>query len=794
MEQEQFPMLVETEKCERTIRVRLDVPDGDNGSNDDEESEDEGIVITFNSLGRGTVRRRASQRSRRQPPTTTATLVHTSRRGSDTYLEVLPDLTQGVDEEETWEKLQQIRAHAVPIEEKRKLKQQLQSAPTLRTRGLAAFKLSRRKFFSQTKSRLREMISKIELWHWSLRYVEGNFGTGLVAFFTFIKWLLYLNLFTCVLLGVFILVPQIFLVHSKDSCIVDSWPNSVYDNETFLYENDTNCCTKYYNEIQSNSPKRDNYYLIQLVQDGVQGTGPLELSYLFYGYYPRHILVLEVAPEWKYNLPLAYLLVLVVTLILSLVLMVRAAARGLRESLRSSEGQFYQYCNLIFGGWDYCIENNKAASIKKKAIYNELCNHLETERYNEEKEQRTKKERCRLYMVRLLVNMVVLALLSVSFVAIYKSTIFAFDHLKDAKDSKESEQDKLMILLFEYLPSGVIVTLNIIIPYLLRALVKLEHYTPNSILVLTLIRTVFLRLASLVILLISIYQSIPACPDSKPSECIDECTRPWCWETYVGQQLYKLTILDLIIMFLTTFLVNFPLKCIGHKLMRGSQIGAAIGDIEFAIPKHVLDIVYGQTLCWLGMFYSPLLPAVTCIKLVLVFYIKYFDCKVNSSQSSQLYRTSRSNALFISILLVSFIVTIIPVGYSIAEIKPSLACGPFRGLDTIWSEMLAVIEESPDWLKAVLLFLGTAGFAVPAIIFLILAGYYYYAVAAANKHMVSLLKNQLVLEGHDKQFLLSRLNHMIKMSAEEGGENTSARSSRPVEDETGHSNDQTLEA
>lgn len=45
--------------------------------------------------------------------------------------------------------------------------------------------------------------------------MEGNFGTGLVAFFTFIKWLLYLNLFTCVLLTVFILVPQIFLVHSK---------------------------------------------------------------------------------------------------------------------------------------------------------------------------------------------------------------------------------------------------------------------------------------------------------------------------------------------------------------------------------------------------------------------------------------------------------------------------------------------------------------------------------------------------------------------------------------------------
>ena len=63
--------------------------------------------------------------------------------------------------------------------------------------------------------------------------------------------------------------------------------------------------------------------------------------------------------------------------------------------------------------------------------------------------------------------------------------------------------------------------------------------------------------------------------------------------------------------------------------------------------------------------------------------------------------------------------------------------------------------------------MGTAGFAVPAIIILILLAYYYYAVAAANKHMVALLKNQLVLEGHDKQFLLNRLDHIIKKNAQD---------------------------
>lgn len=84
---------------------------------------------------------------------------------------------------------------------------------------------------------------------------------------------------------------------------------------------------------------------------------------------------------------------------------------------------------------------------------------------------------------------------------------------------------------------------------------------------------------------------------------------------------------------------------------------------------------------------------------VLVFYIKYFDCSFNSSQSSQFYRTSRSNALFISILLFSFIVISIPVGYSIVDLKPSLGCGPFRGLPTIWTQMVNLIAG--EWWRGV---------------------------------------------------------------------------------------------
>lgn len=46
------------------------------------------------------------------------------------------------------------------------------------------------------------------------------------------------------------------------------------------------------------------------------------------------------------------------------------------------------------------------------------------------------------------------------------------------------------------------------------------------------------------------------------------------------------------------------------------------GQQEFSIPQNVLEIVYGQTICWIGTFYSPMLPAICTIKYFFIFYIK----------------------------------------------------------------------------------------------------------------------------------------------------------------------------
>lgn len=748
----------------------------------------------------------------------------------------------------------------------------LQNTEKLRLQGFSQFKWQRRKFFQQMRSRGSEWIKKCELWRGSLKIIEGNFGTGVVAYFLFLRWLLFLNLFIFTIILIVVITPQIVLKEPRDIPCALTNATSVQ------------CCSEKYLNGDGDGAN-ESFAILDLIQ----GTGFMERTILFYGMYTNKIFGTEghmddvlmeveeessVEPEentdgitnFVYNLPLAYLCSAIVFFSMSIFAIVRSASKEFKDRLVEGEGQFYQYCNLIFGGWDFCIDNEKSATIKHKALFNEIVGLLQSKKIEARRRERSREVMLKLIGVRILINILTLLILAGACVTIYFLFNASMAYLDpnfpnqnteyltkfkekygggkrsqvttatttnsiplpllmysnrgggledyNAMDTQETEylhfnanptegagyaastpveretrngrfigalakkslfvrsgvgdlsfKDQLNILFYEYLPYLFIVSMNLFVPLLFNYLVKYEQYTPLFVIKVTLLRTVVLRLASLAVLLSRFYFII------SPKEALpeDKCyntdrATPQCWETFIGQQFYKLLIVDFVTQIFVTFFVNFPRSMFAKHSDR--KFAKWIGEQEFELPRHVLDVVYSQTICWLGCFYSPVLPGIAVILNYLMFYVKKFACLVNSRPSAILYRASRSNSLFMFILLLSFVAAIVPIVYSIVEIMPSKSCGPFRGLSSVWEQAVITFLKTPTIIQNLVFFLGTAGFAIPCFVVLLLFLYYYVTVAGANKHMVEVLKNQLILEGHDKQFLLNRLSAFMRQHHE----------------------------
>ncbi|XP_059500391.1 transmembrane channel-like protein 7, partial [Stegostoma tigrinum] len=216
---------------------------------------------------------------------------------------------------------------------------------------------------------------------------------------------------------------------------------------------------------------------------------------------------------------------------------------------------------------------------------------------------------------RLLLNLLVLAIIGAAFFAIYRATAFSQAH---------STTTGITGLLIQYLPSIVITAANLITPVVFNQLVVWEKYSPPTEIQLSLLRSVFLKFASLGVLLYTLWSQLTCHGDSVTASDCQLCGYNYmeyqCWETKVGQEMYKLMIFDFLIIIAVMILVDFPRKMVvQHCRWRVAELW---GLQEFAVPQNVLEMVYGQTLCWIGSFYSPLLPLLNTLKYLLTYHLK----------------------------------------------------------------------------------------------------------------------------------------------------------------------------
>ncbi|XP_077839475.1 transmembrane channel-like protein 7 isoform X3 [Macaca mulatta] len=516
-------------------------------------------------------------------------------------------------------------------------------------------------------------------------------------------------------------------------------------------------------------------YFYSYIIDLLSGTGFLEETSLFYGHYTIDGVKFQ---NFTYDLPLAYLISTIAYLALSLLWIVKRSVEGFKINLIRSEEHFQSYCNKIFAGWDFCITNRSMADLKHSSLRYELRADLEEERIRQKIAERTSEETIRIYSLRLFLNCIVLAVLGACFYAIYVATVFSQEHMK-------KEIDKMVFgenLLILYLPSIVITLANFITPMIFAKIIRYEDYSPGFEIRLTILRCVFMRLATICVLVFTLGSKITSCDDDTCDLCGYNQKLYPCWETQVGQEMYKLMIFDFIIILAVTLFVDFPRKllvtyCSSWKLIQ------CWGQQEFAIPDNVLGIVYGQTICWIGAFFSPLLPAIATLKFIIIFYVKEHEfpkvwsldetffiliciAALPSGKWSLLYtcrpsprpfRASNSNFFFLLVLLIGLCLAIIPLTISISRIPSSKACGPFTNFNTTWEVIPKTVSTFPSSLQSFIHGVTSEAFAVPFFMIICLIMFYFIALAGAHKRVVIQLREQLSLESRDKRYLIQKL-------------------------------------
>ncbi|XP_058039752.1 transmembrane channel-like protein 4 [Ahaetulla prasina] len=625
------------------------------------------------------------------------------------------------------------------LEEKRKLRM-LQKQAVKQLSGWQLWRIEKSKTLRHLQSQASTAISSAKLWRGTLHHIEGHFGTGIQSYFNFLRFLILMNFVASLLVVGFVIAPNAAFEALKLNWT--SQANSSSVNEL---------CQKY-----SPIPQGLVSYF-SYIMDLLSGKGFIEQTYLFYGYYPNMAVSFV---NFAYDIPLAYLLTTLFYLLFCLAWIVRRSVLCLKQSLVSEDTSLASYSNKIFAGWDFSLMQDKMVQLKHKSIRYELRMDLEEASFRKHQAELTTSQRIGLYVLRSLVNILVLVLLGVSFYCIYLAVSYS-QEMMGKMDTPDKSQF-LLELLVAYLPSAVITAANLLVPMIFQFLVPLEKYPLSFQIKITLLRNVVLRFASLIVVLVTLWGQITCNGDPQNSKCrncgYNNHLHP-CWETSVGQEMYKLMIFDMVITLLVILLVEFPRKML-VTYWPSCLLLKWWGEQEFMVPDNILNLVYGQTLCWTGALFCPLLPVLNTIKYIAVFYMQKLTLYANCRPAERTFRASSSNSFFLLILLLGLTISGVPALYSIFVLPPSKACGPFRDQTTMWNVVTQAVSELPAGAQGFLRFMGSVAFSAPLFLLLSVFMFYLKALADSYSSRIKGLKGQLRLEGQDKFFLVKRISEL----------------------------------
>jgi len=162
---------------------------------------------------------------------------------------------------------------------------------------------------------------------------------------------------------------------------------------------------------------------------------------------------------------------------------------------------------------------------------------------------------------------------------------------------------------------------------------------------------------------------------------------------------------------------------------------------DFKIAENILHLVNNQGMVWMGMFFSPGLPLINLIKLVILMYLRSWAVLTCNVPHEVVFRASRSNNFYFALLLTMLFLCVLPVGYAIVWVKPSSHCGPFSGYERIYHIFTESLQKAlPNYLDRALDYIASPGTVIPLLLLLVLVIYYLLSLTSALREANNDLK------------------------------------------------------
>ncbi|XP_053393391.1 transmembrane channel-like protein 7 isoform X2 [Mercenaria mercenaria] len=582
-----------------------------------------------------------------------------------------------------------IKAMTMNLSQKRRLKSEVslkRKQPKTLTRW-KRFKYNCSITWKHFKYNLAEFGYFLKLWRGHMKKIEGHFGTGVLSYFLFLKWLFYINIPVFVLTFGFVILPQILYRHM------------VQEGKAY--------------------PQNVSFTGKELLT----GAGWFEETELYYGYYTYE--TFSITKDSYYNMKYAYLFTCGGYYLLCLIILALSISKSYKKNYIEGSGAFdFYYVSRVFCGWDYGITAKNSATLKHKGIFNELKEYLSGSR--KEEKEKTFGEKCKWFSIRVVTNLLILGMIGGSGYLIF--------YISDTQ-SVNVDIPVLSEMAMPLCVSGV----NLVLPFIFSVIARVESYEkPKNELYINMTRTMLLKAVTLGVLVYFWYQRL----------------EHNCRETFIGQQIYRLVIVDFIFILLTTFFVEFV-----RRLMK-EYCCKSLSYPEFEIGRNTLNLIYSQALCWLGMYFAPMLSLIMIIKLFIIFYVKRVSVIQNCKPSLRPWRASRAHTIFMGFLFCFFIMATAAVACAIIFLKPSTDCGPFRNHTTSYEVVEQLVEgwrNKYEVLHTIIQVISSSGFIAATLVVLLVLTYYMRIVMVGHKEMVDLLRQQLSMEGRDKAYLLNML-------------------------------------